>query len=750
MILLYNGAKDHNIARALSKAERMHRIMSTLDIRTKDGSTAKNKPKFYVCSHPEDHKALFDNVAKEIWALSNVALCFDGQPDSKTDEEIFFSDLQEMRLVVVIVTRRFLTESSYDRDVVMPYLASRSVPVLPLMREPGLDSLFAKVMGELQYLDVTSNDGTALPYEDKLKHYLATVLPDGDTIEQIRKAFSAYIFLSYRKMDRKDARELMRLIHTDDECRDAAIWYDEFLTPGEDFNDEIEQAIHKSALFAMAVTPNIVKNDNYIIKKEYPTAQKQGKSILPVELAPTDRKALSDTFDGIPDCVSAADTQELTAALHRTLPIRERKRRDPMHDYLIGLAYLNGVDVERNPEIALEKIHSAADAGLAAACEKLVEIYWNGDCTKIDREKALRAQKAVIAVLGKKKESSKQPEDIVAFTRALFHMAELLCEMRRYEDALRFASKARSIVDDLTLKKSNEKYDYLVSEYGLLCSELNMRLGHQGKGLALWAEALIYMNWSSDNMTDLRRRLLTVGMVILSDCEDMKADNVKTMLSMAESIYEETGNEFDKEQLARVLLWAVSRAKEEDTKNRLAKRAVELLATAEGITLSEKMQRYAAQAYLAAATVEKDAALQMQYADKAVELSAEYPQSYAHRENLAMAHLLKCGLFKTAGEKEQAQRMLELSISEIRVLAEETKNMDLYDLLFRLELPDDEAFREDALKYQTAMFERWEALYRAHPGEDIYKQKFVEQRRLYRTVKLLHPLGFGKPKDDRK
>lgn len=49
----------------------------------------------------------------------------------------------------------------------------------------------------------------------------------------------AYVFLSYRKKDRKHAKELMRLIHANRFCLDIAIWYDGFLAAGEDFNAAI-------------------------------------------------------------------------------------------------------------------------------------------------------------------------------------------------------------------------------------------------------------------------------------------------------------------------------------------------------------------------------------------------------------------------------------------------------------------------------------------------------------------------------
>ena len=65
-------------------------------------------------------------------------------------------------------------------------------------------------------------------------------------------------------------------------CRDIAIWYDEFLIPGENFNDSIAAALEQSSLFALAVTPNLVNEPNYVMSIEYPMAkeaQKNGASL---------------------------------------------------------------------------------------------------------------------------------------------------------------------------------------------------------------------------------------------------------------------------------------------------------------------------------------------------------------------------------------------------------------------------------------------------------------------------------------
>ena len=49
----------------------------------------------------------------------------------------------------------------------------------------------------------------------------------------------------------------MKKIHSLDCARDTAVWYDEFLVPGEKYDGAIKAAFEKSSLFALAVTPVI-------------------------------------------------------------------------------------------------------------------------------------------------------------------------------------------------------------------------------------------------------------------------------------------------------------------------------------------------------------------------------------------------------------------------------------------------------------------------------------------------------------
>ena len=192
-----------------------------------------------------------------------------------------------MQLLVVPITRKLLTEYNIAIDTDLPLALKNNIPILPLMQENDLDDLFNSKLGDLQYLYKHSHDPTSIPYEEKLTKYLESVLIGNDLVKKIKNEFNAYIFLSYRKKDRKHANELMRFIHSYPIYRDIAIWYDEFLIPGENFNDSISSALEKSELVALVVTPNLVNESNYILNTEYPMAQKIGKNILPVIMVST-------------------------------------------------------------------------------------------------------------------------------------------------------------------------------------------------------------------------------------------------------------------------------------------------------------------------------------------------------------------------------------------------------------------------------------------------------------------------------
>ena len=251
-----------------------------LKYKTRGNTSPQEKPRVYFCCHPDDFGRSFESISNEILASQNCSVWYADPVDTPRDADLL-DDLSRMQLFVIPITYRLLHTKNHAIDVEFRFAAERNIPILPLMQKSGLESVFNRKCGNIQYLDPNAIDITAIPYEKKINAFLSSVLVGDELAEKIRNAFDAYIFLSYRKKERKYAQELMRLIHQNEFCRDIAIWYDEFLTPRGNFNDVIRQGLDNSNLFVMTVTPSLVEDKNYVMTTEYPMAMEAGKKIIP-------------------------------------------------------------------------------------------------------------------------------------------------------------------------------------------------------------------------------------------------------------------------------------------------------------------------------------------------------------------------------------------------------------------------------------------------------------------------------------
>ena len=260
--------------------------------KTKGNARAAGKQKVYFTAHPDDIAGCLDPICRDLWQAADLAVCYSEQPCASSLTEGEQMDLEGMCLLVVPVTHRLLTEPNRALELDIPFAKGCGIPVLPFMMESGLDALYARPdrFGSLQYLCPNDTDLTAIDYGEKLKNYLNTLLPGSETLVRVRKNFAAYLFLSYRKCDRRHANALLSAIHSERALQGVAVWYDEFLTPGESFSHEIEEKIRQSELFLMALTPMTGAmhtdesgnmTDNFIVQYEYPLA-KQYKKTAPI------------------------------------------------------------------------------------------------------------------------------------------------------------------------------------------------------------------------------------------------------------------------------------------------------------------------------------------------------------------------------------------------------------------------------------------------------------------------------------
>lgn len=447
--------------------------MAKMLFKTKGNASPSGKPRMYFTCHPDDFEKCFDKISEDIFKTHDCAVYYTEDMNEKIKKEDLEIDIASNNLVIIPVTYKLLTTPNRAMDEDFPYAIKENIPVLPIMMESGLDKIYERPdrFGEKQYLFPFSNDLTEISYEEKLFKYLTSVLVGDEMAKRIRKAFSSYIFLSYRKKDRRYANELMKIIHEDEKLRDVAVWFDEFLTPGESFKKNIEKILNDSRAFALLVTPNLLEEPggepNFVMKEEYPAAKKAGIDILPAEMEDTDKDALKQKFNGIPECVFARDKEfikRLTDSLFKEAV--KPKKDDPEHSFLIGLAYLSGIDVEINRKRGLELITLSAEAGVYDAIVTLFDMYVEGDGAEINYSEAIKwGEKAKEYCIDKFGEEDKRTIDAInnlahAYSCDGDNRKSLELSKKAYEISIKVNGENSK---DTLLMKSN-----MAQRYGLL------------------------------------------------------------------------------------------------------------------------------------------------------------------------------------------------------------------------------------------------------------------------------------------
>ena len=460
--------------------------MLELSCKVKGNASPQGKPRVYFTCHPSDFEKCSEKLSQDIFQAQDCAIYYTANMAESISQEDRELQLRRMNLFVIPVSLKLLIDPNRAMDEDFAFAVKEHIPILPIAIETGLDAIYSREdrFGDRNYLFPDGGmDNSGLTYQDKLRKYLQAVLIDDKTAERVRAAFDCYVFLSYRKKDRKYADELMRLIHKNPACRDIAIWYDEYLTPGEGFNDAIAKMLNKSQLYTLLVTPNLINEENYVHTTEYPAARKAGKTIFPAEMEATDRAELELQYEGIPACATAEDGddfhKDLLNAL-QDLALRENDN-DIVHTYLIGLAYLEGIDVEVDRERALDLITSAAEAGLIEAMQKLYSMYCEGKSVPLDYQKALEWAKK-IEICTKREKGENHPDTL----NALCCLADVYVILGDYKKALTLFDEVYTLRCNISGENHAETIKSLMA-----LAYIYDKLGKYQKALELDEKALV-------------------------------------------------------------------------------------------------------------------------------------------------------------------------------------------------------------------------------------------------------------------
>ena len=546
-----------------------------LKYKTRGMSNPKGKPKVYFSCHPDDFETAFPLLSEDILAHANCSVWYrseekpvknssagNGPEVYDVKENVLMSILSQMQLVVVAVTSRYLDEENRARCLELPLALTMHIPVLPIMLESGLGYRFSNTCAKIQVVRKFETDPTVIPYDEVLQTFLDSVLVGDQLAQQVRDAFDAYVFLSYRKKDRRHAQRLMRLIHENREYQDIAIWYDEFLVPGEGFNEAIKEAFEKSSLFAMAVTPHLEEDKNYVMRVEYPMARDRQIENNRFEIVPVEMYEREDSVDGkdwrinqnslaeheefkyrkIEDLKDEHRRSELDQSFLDALDRIAKKDNDgsAQHRFFIGLAYLNGIDMEINMEKALELLTGAAkdpDPCMEATA-KLADMYLNGEGVALDRAEAIRWQELLVSQYREAYDNNHDPDEHKGYGTSYFKALRKLSDMYRdggdSDTAIRIAKQALDFCDELEtevgVREQTRDRALILNRLG----SLNRDLGDISAAEACFGEAgRIYEKLSFEIGTHRARRDLSISQERLGDLRRKKGD-----LAGAEEYYQ--------------------------------------------------------------------------------------------------------------------------------------------------------------------------------------------------------------------
>ncbi len=342
---------------------------------TRGQTSPIGKQRVYYAASEKDFGYLND-AARHILRNVDVAIYYDDQNNTKNTSE---QELCGMDLVVLILSKDALSSmcDAFSRVLFKAY--AKMIPILPLAVEDGVGGPFSDFcithhIGKMHILYPNKQDSTALSFAQKLKDYLKGTLIGHEEKEQIYRNFGGSVFLSYRKVDRAFAVDLMKLIHKNDDCRDCAIWYDEYLTAGESYDSEIKSYIDFCPVFLFLVTENMIKEDNYAIREEYKRAKELNKQIIVVDMIAESHTLPSylledNRYIGLQDIAKLPSV--ISEYVEKQTFSNDKERRE--HAYYLGLAYLHGIGVEKDKEYGSALVEAAAEQGLLKAMDTMVD-----------------------------------------------------------------------------------------------------------------------------------------------------------------------------------------------------------------------------------------------------------------------------------------------------------------------------------------------------------------------------------------
>ena len=296
------------------------------------------------------------------------------------------TDLSTMVLYVPLISPEYLARC--PKGFSYSAIREKGLGILPIITTPRTPPEFNERFRHVHAIKLSMKN----PALEIGKQLDRLVISSDLYDEIIRDAFTRLLFISYRKKDKDEIIRIMKAVRNTRWASATAFWFDDYLVPGTDFADGIKQAMKESDAVIMAVTPNLpALNDNgqanYVARVEYRDAVDLGKKIIPIEVVPTERKALDENFEHFPKCVSVDDADGLNEELEQVGG--QVPKEEPHIRYLRAMGFLNGIRAEKDTARAVAMLQDCAEKNVPEAAYQLSYMYAFGIAVPEDLKTAV-------------------------------------------------------------------------------------------------------------------------------------------------------------------------------------------------------------------------------------------------------------------------------------------------------------------------------------------------------------------------
>lgn len=412
-----------------------------------------------------------------------------------------------MDIIVLVVTNKFLMNSTTNVGLNIDFKIAKEnkLIVLPILIESNLQNDFNSYVAHYHFID--KNNST---YNQQLKEFFDKNFNVYIRLIETKNPYKGKVFISYRKKDKIQLIKLLDFISNLNYFDSLEIWYDEYLIPGEKYNEIIDESIKNCDFVLFLITENCLEKNNYIETIEYPKAVEYEKKIIPVTFNDVKMPYINEIYRGLEEIINLNEnSKELEQRIRdisnlTTIFVNELTAEEMG---VLAIDYLDNQKLNKNNSKRLELLFSSAKRRYYPAMYILGNLYLEGIILQKNLDKAFYwLDKSLQIVLQKFDNSYNRPEyESVIISYGISAAKNALQLYNLLKDRGIIDNKYLYIYFDITKKLLNIKYmsDLVNPGHALfLKSQISLKEGKAFEAIKYIEAAEEYLEYFYENTTN--------------------------------------------------------------------------------------------------------------------------------------------------------------------------------------------------------------------------------------------------------